>query len=104
MVSDEVGLKLHDRATRGQTLTAEEQVLLQAWYDEKNREEAAQLNLSATTASVTELEEQVRKAEQQALELIRQNQAIAAQNEAIRANIALLRRKLEERTSAQPVS
>ncbi len=37
--NDELGSRLHDRATRVQPLSAEEQAQLQAWYDEKDREE-----------------------------------------------------------------
>ncbi len=96
--------QLHLRSSRREALSEEEQARLQAWYAEMDREEAAQLGLSATTASVAELEAQVKNAERQVLELIRQNQIIAAQNEAIRANVAVLRRKLEGRIPAQPVS
>jgi hypothetical protein len=32
MVSDELGKQLHDRATRGQDLSLEEQAQLAAWY------------------------------------------------------------------------
>lgn len=33
MISDELGQKLHDRATRGEPLTAEEQEQLRRWYE-----------------------------------------------------------------------
>ena len=54
MISDELGVKLHDQATRGLPLSVEEQAQLQAWYDEKDREEAAMLRL--TPAHLNEAE------------------------------------------------
>jgi ferritin-like metal-binding protein YciE len=46
MVSDEMGARLHDRATRGHTLTAEERQLLEQWYQQLDRAEAAALNIA----------------------------------------------------------
>ncbi len=34
MIAKELGEILHDKATRGMTLSAEEQAQLQSWYDE----------------------------------------------------------------------
>jgi hypothetical protein len=41
MIPDDVGKQLHDRATRGEKLSDAEQSSLDAWYAEKDREEAA---------------------------------------------------------------
>ena len=43
MNSNGVGERLHDRATRGEVLTAEEQAQLNEWYAERDRAEAAML-------------------------------------------------------------
>jgi hypothetical protein len=43
MISNEVGQQLHDRATRGEPLSEEEQALLDAWYARQDAEEAEQL-------------------------------------------------------------
>ena len=47
MIPDEIGQKLHDRATRGETLTAEEQEQLRHWYAHHDQEEMAQLQRRA---------------------------------------------------------
>jgi len=47
MVSDELGKQLHDRATRGQDLSPEEQAQLVAWYAAQDRAEMADLGLPA---------------------------------------------------------
>jgi predicted RNase H-like nuclease (RuvC/YqgF family) len=97
MVSDEVGMKLHDRATRGQTLTAEEQALLQAWYDQGDRAEAEML---ARNQAVWQT--RIQETLAQIAQLVRMNEELAAQNDELRAEIAMLRQLLEKRRSPQP--
>jgi len=48
MVSDEIGKQLHNRATRGEVLSAEEQAHLEEWYATQDRAEADQLGLEET--------------------------------------------------------
>lgn len=48
MVPDELGKQLHDRVTRGEALTAEEQAQLEDWYATQDRAEADQLGLEET--------------------------------------------------------
>jgi hypothetical protein len=43
MVSDEIGMQLHDRETIGEPLTAQEKAQLEAWYAQKDVAEAAML-------------------------------------------------------------
>jgi predicted HTH domain antitoxin len=50
MISDELGHQLHERATRGQRLTAEEQAQLASWYAEKDHVGAEQPGLSVAEA------------------------------------------------------
>ncbi|MDM8517215.1 hypothetical protein QUF76_13520 [Desulfobacterales bacterium HSG16] len=40
MLSDETGKALHDRATRGKSLSLEEQKLLEKWYNEQDDAES----------------------------------------------------------------
>ncbi len=42
-MKDELGRQLHDRATRGIWLSAEERAQLEAWYAEMDQDEAADL-------------------------------------------------------------
>ncbi len=46
MVSDNVGQRLHDRATRGESLSSEEQAQLNEWYAEQDRAEAKMLGVT----------------------------------------------------------
>ncbi|PKO20844.1 MAG: hypothetical protein CVU38_17935 [Chloroflexi bacterium HGW-Chloroflexi-1] len=46
MRSDDLGLQLHDRVTRGEQLSAEDQARLEAWYAAQDRAEMEQLDLT----------------------------------------------------------
>jgi len=56
MVSDELGKQLHDRATRGETLSVEEQRQLDIWYTAQDYAEMAMLNLNTATKTVMSLQ------------------------------------------------
>jgi hypothetical protein len=43
MIANDIAQRLHDRATRGEPLSAEERAILDAWYAQQDAEEAAQL-------------------------------------------------------------
>jgi hypothetical protein len=43
MVSDELGIQLHDRETTGEPLTAQEKAQIEAWYAQKDAAENAML-------------------------------------------------------------
>jgi hypothetical protein len=60
MVSDELGEQLHDRATRGETLSVEEQRQLDRWYTAQDHAEMAMLNLDAAAETVTSLQSSLR--------------------------------------------
>ena len=62
MVSDEVGRKLHDRASRGETLSAEEQAQLEKWYALQDQAEAEVLGLTGLTDTVAALQAQIESA------------------------------------------
>jgi SH3-like domain-containing protein len=40
MISDELGMRLHQRAARGGMLTAKERILLASWYEQQDEAEA----------------------------------------------------------------
>jgi hypothetical protein len=40
MISDELGMRLHQRAARGGMLTAKERILLASWYEQQDEGEA----------------------------------------------------------------
>ncbi|HMV50295.1 MAG TPA: hypothetical protein PLD20_26725 [Blastocatellia bacterium] len=94
-INDELGSRLHDRATRGQPLSAEERAQLQDWYDEKDREEHEMLKANSPLwqkdAERNRLDSTLELAIARLDEVIRQNRQLAAQNEKLIALIESLR-------------
>jgi predicted RNase H-like nuclease (RuvC/YqgF family) len=99
MTPDELGMSLHDRATRGLPLSPEEERQLQDWYDEKDREEAAMLKRNAGTAQ-TVTQADVDAVLEQIAAATKRIQELTRENEALRQNVTALRSQLESRTSS----
>ncbi len=93
MVSDSLGLELHDKATRGQKLSAEEETLLQTWYDEQDRAENALLHLP-DKANVASLQAQVETTLAQIITITKQIEETSAENKMLRREITSLRQRL----------
>ncbi len=102
MITDDLGVALHQRSALGQPLSDEERQQLQAWYDEKDREEAQMLRLSSTALNLAEMVIQMRQMIALITELTRQNNVISKQNESLLAEIVALRHQLGGRVSTQP--
>ena len=103
MTFDETGKLLHDRATRGEMLSAEEQAQLHAWYSMQDQAESAQLGLAASADTITVLQAQLSSALAQLTTATSRIQELAAENDALRQENAALRRQLANRASPQPV-
>jgi hypothetical protein len=103
MVPDEIGQKLHDRATRGETLTAEEQELLQRWYAHLDQEEMAQLNAAPVPSRLADLQSRVQQATAQVVVQAQCIEALTAENAQLRQEIASLQRLLTAKLAGQPV-
>jgi hypothetical protein len=60
MISDELGRQLHDRSTRGESLSIEEEQQLNSWYDQQDEIES-RLILSRVTPGrdLSELQTQI---------------------------------------------
>lgn len=101
MTADAKAEELHDRATRGETLTPEEQAQLQAWYDEQDQAEFQQLGLAASTSDDSALHNQINAALEQLAAATTQIQTLAAENEVLRRENLALRRQLSERPLLQ---
>jgi hypothetical protein len=100
MIFDELRMQLHDRYTRGETLTAEEQAQLEAWYREQDAAEAQQLNQAGMTSGVLELHTQVETALAHLASTIQRVQQITTQNEGLRQENLTLRQQLATSKSA----
>lgn len=92
MTDDTLVRQLHDKATRGDTLTEAERAILEAWYNQKDHEEAVLLNSSTPGALTTldALREQLAAALARLREETQRIQAQAEENEALRREIAAL--------------
>ncbi len=93
-MKDELGQKLHDRATRGQKLSTEEQEQLEAWYAKMDRAEAADLGLGkeapegALPALIEKTLAEIAGATRRIRELDRQAREIEQENGALRARLS----------------
>jgi hypothetical protein len=101
MVSDELGMQLHDRETIGEQLTAQEKTQLDAWYAqkdaaEKSMLEAAQLPLP----NLVTLQDQVDIAIEQLTTGVQQLQQITQENKSLREEIAEIKQQFTVRRSA----
>lgn len=101
MVSDEIGKQLHNRATRGEVLSAEEQAQLEEWYATQDRAETDELGLTGAAKAVTALQAQIDSALVQIATIAKRIQEITEENEALRREIAALRRQLAQQVSPQ---
>jgi len=103
MISDEVGKQLHDKATRGESLSPEERTQLENWYALQDNAESKELGLSATEKTLTTLQGQVDAALAQLVVVTKRIQEIAIENEALRREVASLRRQLAHVSTEQAV-
>ena len=101
MVSDELGKQLHNRATRGEALSTEEQAQLDAWYAEQDRVEAVLLQRTASSVSQTSLQTEIDSILHQITSAAQRIQDIAHQNELLRDEIARFRRQLLQQATVQ---
>lgn len=102
MVPDAIGQKLHDRATRGAALTAEEQEQLQNWYTRLDQEEMVQLQTAPDPTRLTELQSRVQQVTAQVVVQAQRIAALTAENAQLRQEIAALQRLLTAKLAGQP--
>lgn len=88
---------LHDRATRGEQLTADERAQLEAWYLRQDRDENELLHPTVPAGSTVHLHEQVTAAAAQLEAISQQIRATLAENEQVRHEIAQLQQQLSLR-------
>jgi len=101
MVSDELGKQLHNQKTRGETLSTEEQVQLNAWYEEQDRVETLILQHHVPTESRSSLQTEIDRVLHQITGAAKHIQDIARQNEVLREEIQRFRRQLTQQATVQ---
>lgn len=96
---DQTGQRLHDRATRGHTLTRDEDAQLDAWYASQDAAEAATLRIESAPADLHDLQAAVEHTISRIVATSGQVQELEAQNSSLRAEIADLQQRLRRRRS-----
>jgi hypothetical protein len=103
MISKEQATVLHDRATRGGQLSAEERQALDLWYDAQDKEEDAVLSAAFprpdAAATLNRAIEVVGVKVQLAEDRI---QSLTRENAALRQEIAALQQRLPKPAAARP--
>lgn len=102
MIPEEIGQKLHDRATRGEALTAEELDQLRHLYSYHDEEELAQLNAAPVPNLLIDLQVRVQQATTQVVVQAHRIEALTAENAQLRQEIASLQRLLSTKLAGQP--
>ncbi len=103
MMENAKGLELHDRATRGESLTPEEATQLTSWYAQQNVLESEYLSRPQLEPELGELKDQVNTTLEQLTVVSQRIQQVARENETLRQEIALLQRRVAQRYSLQLV-
>ncbi len=100
MESNKHAQQLHDRATRGKILSADEQTELEQWYAEQDLLESTLFDVPASTATDTPLQRHVNAALEQLRLITQRIQELSAENDALRQEIAELRRRLAQHSTS----
>ena len=94
MTPDQVGMKLHDRSTRGEVLTLAEQEQLEEWYTLQDAQERYVLQAEESVSDLSQLRLQVDAALAQITALSQRIQTVTSENDALRREIVALQQQL----------
>lgn len=103
MISDDIAKQLHDKFTRGEPLSPEEQAQLEEWYALEDKTETQQLlGLSTATneTNIATIQAQIDAALAQLTTITTRIQDIASENEVLKQEISVLRHQLAHQTPA----
>ena len=90
MSVNDVALALHDKATRGMTLSAEEQIERDQWYAGQDQTERVILKAGTSSSVVHELQTQVTAALERCVTLAQRIQDLSHDNDVLRRDVAQL--------------
>ncbi|HET8627422.1 MAG TPA: hypothetical protein VFL91_08380 [Thermomicrobiales bacterium] len=88
------GAQLHDKATRRETLSPEEQARLDAWFAEQDAASAASLAEPAGPQTAAALRDEIAEAAAQLEAAARRIYELASGNATLRDEVAMLQRRL----------
>jgi hypothetical protein len=101
MISDELGMQLHDRETIGEPLTAQEKAQLGAWYAQKDAAEKSMIEATQMPLpNLVMLQDQVDIAIEQLTTGVQRLQQITQENKLLRAEIAEIKQQIAVPRSA----
>ena len=89
-MTEDALLQLHDKATRDETLTAEEETELAAWYARLDQEENALLTSSSPSLAPDALRDKIKKTLMRLEVTAQQIRAQVKENDVLRQDIAAL--------------
>src|SRR5256885_917372 len=101
MDPDAVAKALHDKATRGETLSAEERACLENWYARQDQAENALLAGTPAPLTLAALQAKVEVLMTQLLTVTQRLQALTAAYEVLRREVAALQRQLTSRKTGE---
>ena len=94
MIGDNAARALHDRATRGETLSNEEQAHLEQWYAAQDNAEQGILSSVTAPATTSDLQVQVTAVLERCITLAQRIQELSHHNDDLRRDIAQLRQQV----------
>ena len=94
--------QLHDKATRGEMLTTEEEAALAAWYARQDQEEDALLTSFRSSFTADALQAEIENALTNLQAIAQQVREQLNENEALRRDITALTQQLAQRKTLQP--
>jgi hypothetical protein len=101
MLSDELGMQLHDRETIGEPLTAQEKAQLEAWYAQKDTAEKSMLEAThVPLPDLVVLQDQVDIAIEQLTTGVQRLQQITQENKLLREEVAEIKQQFTISRSA----
>jgi hypothetical protein len=101
MLSDELGMQLHDRETIGEQLTAQEKAQLDAWYAQKDATEKSMLEaVHLPLPNLVALQDQVDIAIEQLTVGVQRLHQITQENKSLREEISEIKQQLTVPRSA----
>ncbi|MBT9316490.1 hypothetical protein [Leptothoe spongobia] len=100
MTDIELGPHLHDRATRGEQLTSEEQQQLDAWYAEQDVAEMSLLQEPDSPTNLATIHLQIETVLSQLAAVAEHIQQLTSENQQLRTEISVLQQQLVSAQSA----
>jgi hypothetical protein len=101
MLSDELGMQLHDRETIGEPLTAQEKAQLEAWYAQKDAAEKSMLEATQIPLpNLVMLQDQIDIALEQLATGVQRLQQITQENKLLREEVAEIKQQFTVPRSA----